>query len=337
VGSFTARSFIAMGANCQIEKQAGGKMVIKAEATPMSACSSISVAEKDTKGMTNQKLLAAARDSDLEGLRNAIADGAYLETRRPFVMRPKPPVSGYEPSGGGKKRKTPKEGLTPLMYTTQNGSLEATKLLIEAKAQVQARDEEGLQPLHFAAGGGSLEVCSLLMSHGADKTAQTDDGRRPIEFVKDVDSKAAWKEWEALIGPQLLVAELKQPPPPQGQTTAASTAQRAEEAQEFVFAAAEAHAPNGTALTEPLQRQEAAKNALTTAQQQGTALVDLSPPSMPPVTTGSKHALESTTMQQPDLLCGDTNQWQVTNWPDPDVSAMAGGINVTPSVATAGA
>merc|ERR1712187_893603 len=109
--------------------------------------------------MGNQKLLAASRDNDVEGIRRAVEDGAYLETRRPFVMRPKPPSSGFDPIGNaGKKRKTPKEGLTPLMYAAQNGSIEAARLLLDARAQIGARDEEGVQPLHLAAGTASYDV-----------------------------------------------------------------------------------------------------------------------------------------------------------------------------------
>lgn len=186
-------------------------MVIKAEASPMSlgsACSSIGVAEKDSKGMTNQRLLAASRDNDLDGMRKAVDDGAYLETRRPFVMRPKPPNSAYEASG--KKRKTPKEGLTPLMYAAQNGSADAAKLLLESRAQIGARDEDGLQPLHFAASSGYSEVCDVLLAHGADKNAADESGRRAIEYVPEeqTEAKADREKWEALLGRQAELAAL---------------------------------------------------------------------------------------------------------------------------------
>jgi hypothetical protein len=350
-----------MGANCQIEQQAGGKMVIKAEATPMSlgsACSSISVAEKDSKGMTNQKLLAATRDNDVEGIQKAVSEGAYLETRRPFVMRPKPPSTGYEPSGSlGKKRKTPKEGLTPLMYAAQNGSVEAAKVLLEARAQVQARDEDGMQPIHFAATGGSLEVCSVLLSHGADKTAQTDDGRRAVDFVAEAETKEVRAKWEAMLGPQLVSAEIR----PQGCegviTTTAMSAQR--DPPEFVFAAAEVHAPNALVLTDPLRAAdgcEIATAAPASAPMEDSAARSEALDAVPPaahidfLTPSTPTALVGTTEQaaaplslgtkasesgvQLDLLCADA--WEVTNWPDPQATAFAG-ANVTPSVATAGA
>eukprot|EP00928_Gymnodinium_smaydae_P000480 TRINITY_DN10184_c0_g1_i1.p1 TRINITY_DN10184_c0_g1~~TRINITY_DN10184_c0_g1_i1.p1 ORF type:complete len:324 (+),score=66.24 TRINITY_DN10184_c0_g1_i1:101-973(+) len=199
-----------MGANCQVEQHEGGKMVIKAEANPMqsvgSACTNISVADKDSKGMTNQKLLAASRDNDLDGVKSAIGQGAYLETRRPFVMRPKPPAMASD-SYHGKKRKTPKEGLTPLMYSAQNGSVEAATLLLEARAQVRARDEDGLEALHFAARAGALEVAKLLIAKGADRDAADDDGRRAVDHIVEeaLEERGQRQAWQEILGPPTAV------------------------------------------------------------------------------------------------------------------------------------
>merc|ERR550532_3700550 len=125
--------------------------------------------------MVNHRLLVASRDDNISEIKRAVEQGAFLETRRPFVMRPKPPSSmGALMEASGKKRKAPREGLTPLMYAAQNGSVAGTRLLLEARAQVAARDEDGLRPLHFAAGAGVVEVCKLLLESGADKAAADD-------------------------------------------------------------------------------------------------------------------------------------------------------------------
>ena len=50
-------------------------------------------------------------------------------------------------------------------------------------------------------------MCKMLLDHGADKDAQTDDGKRAIECVTVVESKAAWDEWEALLGPKVVANE----------------------------------------------------------------------------------------------------------------------------------
>lgn len=191
-----------MGANCQCERQPGGKIVIMAEANPfgVGACSNVSVAEKDSKGMLNHRLLVAARDNNLDALRKAVNEGAYLETRRPFVMRPQPPASGQAQA---RKKKPPREGFTPLMYVVQNGSAAATRLLLEAKASVNAKDEDGIRPLHLAAGAGEMEVCKLLLTFGADRVAADDDGRRAIHHVPrdNLATKGDRAQWEAVLGP----------------------------------------------------------------------------------------------------------------------------------------
>mmetsp|Transcript_21915 Transcript_21915/g.46576 ORF Transcript_21915/g.46576 Transcript_21915/m.46576 type:complete len:211 (-) Transcript_21915:124-756(-) len=193
-----------MGASCQCERQPGCKVVITAAAAaPIQACASASMAEKDSKGMVNHKLLVACRDDDVIGIQKAIQEGAYFETRRPFVMRPKPPTTvGALMEGSGKQRRAPREGLTPLMYAAQNGSASAAKLLIEARAQVTARDEDGMRPLHFAAAAGSIEVCSLLLRGGAEKEQADDEGRRPIDYVPEGSRvmRVEREQWEALLG-----------------------------------------------------------------------------------------------------------------------------------------
>lgn len=193
-----------MGANCTVEQNPAVKVVIQSAPTAMSACATVSVADKDSKGMTNHRLLVAARDNDVEGIRKAISQGAYLETRRPFVMRPKPPAGSSSEmcDVSTKRKKAPKQGLTPLMYCVQNGSLAGTRLLLEAKAQVQARDEDGLRPLHFAALAGELEVSRELLEYGADRDAVDEEGRRAIDVLAADcrKSKAERLEWEAVLG-----------------------------------------------------------------------------------------------------------------------------------------
>lgn len=151
--------------------------------------------------MTNHHLLCASRDNDVDGMRKAIAEGAYLETRRPFVMRPKPTAWGLE--ARQQKKKTQREGLTPLMYAVQTGSLDGARLLLEAKAQVNARDEDGLGPLHFAALEGTPEVCGLLISHGADVDLADEEGLTAIDYVPKscLASRAERLRWEVHLGP----------------------------------------------------------------------------------------------------------------------------------------
>jgi len=63
---------------------------------------------------------------------------------------------------------------------------ESAKLLLEAGAAVEARDQEGRSSLHWAALGGDLEVVELLLRAGASRAAVDLRGRTP-EAVLDPD------------------------------------------------------------------------------------------------------------------------------------------------------
>jgi ankyrin len=57
------------------------------------------------------------------------------------------------------------------------------RLLLEQKADVDARDTWGLTPLHVAADGGDVIKAKLLLDFKADVNAQTRDGATPLFFA----------------------------------------------------------------------------------------------------------------------------------------------------------
>lgn len=69
-------------------------------------------------------------------------------------------------------------GATPLMYAVLYGDADAVRLLLDAKADPNARNEAGATALMWAV--DDLEKTRLLLKAGADVDARSDDGRTPL-------------------------------------------------------------------------------------------------------------------------------------------------------------
>lgn len=63
--------------------------------------------------------------------------------------------------------------------------LEMARLLVEAGADVNARQHGGYTALHSAAQHGSIPLIDLLLDAGADPDAPADDGRRAVDFARE--------------------------------------------------------------------------------------------------------------------------------------------------------
>ena len=69
-------------------------------------------------------------------------------------------------------------GATPLMHAAAFGNLETLKLLLDAGADVNARNDFDATALLWAA--RDPEKARLLIEHGADVNAQSKQGRTPL-------------------------------------------------------------------------------------------------------------------------------------------------------------
>jgi ankyrin repeat protein len=70
--------------------------------------------------------------------------------------------------------------LTPLLYAARDGRLEAARMLVAAKADVNLRDANAITPLIMAIVNNRLEVARFLMANGADIHAADWYGRTPL-------------------------------------------------------------------------------------------------------------------------------------------------------------
>jgi uncharacterized protein len=68
----------------------------------------------------------------------------------------------------------------PLCAAVRGNNLDVVKLLIDAKADVNAQEEEGSTALMLAAFQGNLEMVKLLVAAGADPKLQDEDGETAI-------------------------------------------------------------------------------------------------------------------------------------------------------------
>ena len=82
-------------------------------------------------------------------------------------------------------------GETPLHYAAMNGYVDSINVLLEAGADVDAREGFiGNTPLHNAASCGHEEICKTLIRAGADLNARNKYGETPYGYLKDNPSLA---------------------------------------------------------------------------------------------------------------------------------------------------
>jgi ankyrin repeat protein len=62
---------------------------------------------------------------------------------------------------------------------------EVARLLVEAGAEVNARQDKGFMPIHAAAQNGDLEMARLFLDRGADPMARNDEGKSAIGIAAD--------------------------------------------------------------------------------------------------------------------------------------------------------
>ena len=72
--------------------------------------------------------------------------------------------------------------VTPLHSACASGERESARILLDAGADPNVRQQGGFTPLHAAAQNGDEELARLLLARGADPDAATDDGRTPRDL-----------------------------------------------------------------------------------------------------------------------------------------------------------
>jgi len=72
-------------------------------------------------------------------------------------------------------------GCTPLHWSSRDGHLGVSRVLLDHDANVNARMQNYLTPMHLSAGNGHLEIVKLLLERGADIHAMNGEGQTPYQ------------------------------------------------------------------------------------------------------------------------------------------------------------
>lgn len=158
----------------------------------------------------NVQLIAAARDGQVDLVREALRGGANPETRQPMRI-----VAGAGPPGGSATMKAHKScGPTPLMLAAKSGSVACVQALISARAKVYAKDEDGMKPIHWAALSGELSVIKALMGGRANPLEKDNDNLGILEHAPPEVKRDPYefRQWRELLDTSSLSAASTTPP-----------------------------------------------------------------------------------------------------------------------------
>ena len=109
-------------------------------------------------------------------------------TQRPGIAGPKhviPELIKLLIEAGANVNAKENDGRTPLMCAADKGHSEIVKLLIENGADVNAKNNYGHTSLMCAAGKGHTEIVKLLIEKGANVNAKNNYGRTPLMYAAD--------------------------------------------------------------------------------------------------------------------------------------------------------
>jgi ankyrin repeat protein len=115
-------------------------------------------------------LLRAARGADIAAMKVLIAHGALVDL---------PQVAGATPLMVAVGLANPTD--TRGKFRTELDALAAAQILVDAGADVNARDARGRTALHATAAQGYTDVAKFLVEHGADLKAADNDGVLPAD------------------------------------------------------------------------------------------------------------------------------------------------------------
>jgi ankyrin repeat protein len=81
----------------------------------------------------------------------------------------------------------------PLHAAVGGRSADAVRMLVDAGAPIDGKQQKGFTPLHAAVHQGNLELTTYLLAHGADPKLQNDEGKSAIGLAAEAGNSVILK------------------------------------------------------------------------------------------------------------------------------------------------
>ena len=139
------------------------------------------------KGQT--ALMWAAASGHVEAMRELMSGGTNVDAQSTAIEAPV--LSEDRQQGGFVYPDIPKGRMSALHFAAREGKLDAVQALVEAEANLDAKDQEGVNALVLATLNGHLDVAALLLESGADPDVADDWGRTVLFAATDLNTMEA--------------------------------------------------------------------------------------------------------------------------------------------------
>jgi len=148
-------------------------------------------------GTANCSLIRASMEGNVQGIKQALSDGADINTRLPMLFRM---LTSNDEGLISTGRREP-SSLTALMHASNEGHVDAVKFLLGSRAKVDLQETDGMQAIHFAAQAKCAKCFRALLDAGADPLARDDSDQDALQYLPlgTICRTAAKHEWLTLL------------------------------------------------------------------------------------------------------------------------------------------